>query len=145
MLRPARAVEGRHGYCIDVPVLGIVVSTSRLAAPPVPIPPAIAIAHEPLWHLVYRYWFWGWLFLDVNSGDLLRRAAAWRHNVRQRVHLPVYMRRWLAALVVTGTVAVAIETALDARVAAALFYTGAVMCSLVQVIAGIAWAFLRER
>jgi hypothetical protein len=64
--------------------------------------PHAAIACEPLWHVLYRYWFWGWLFLDVNTGDLLRRAAAWRHNVRQRVHLPVYMRRWLVALVMTA-------------------------------------------
>lgn len=107
--------------------------------------PATAIACEPLWHLVYRYWFWGWLFLDANTGDLLRRAAAWRHNVRQRAHLPVYMRRWLAALVVSTAVAIGIETLLEARIAAAVFYTGAVLCSVVQVIAGIAWAFLRER
>ena len=106
--------------------------------------PTAAVACEPLWHLMYRYWFWGWLFLDANTGDLLRRAAAWRHNVRQRAHLPVYMRRWLAALVVSAAVAAGIETLLEARVAAAVFYTGAVLCSVVQVIAGIAWAFLRE-
>ena len=108
-------------------------------------PPAAGVAGEPLWHLVYRYWFWGWLFLDVNTGDLLRRAAAWRHNVRQRAHLPVYMRRWLVALVLTGAVAVAVETLPGARVVAAVLYTGAVLCSVVQVTAGIAWAFLRER
>src|SRR5512139_333918 len=82
---------------------------TRPTDPPVRTPPAAGVAGEPLWHLVYRYWFWGWLFLDVNTGDLLRRAAAWRHNVRQRVHLPVYMRRWLVALVLTGAVAVAVE------------------------------------
>jgi hypothetical protein len=107
--------------------------------------PDAAMVDEPLWRLLYRYWFWGWLFLDVNRGDLLRRAAAWRHNVRQRVHLPVYMRRWLAALSVTAAVAVAFETLAGARIAAAVFYTGAVLCSVVQVVAGIAWAFLRER
>jgi hypothetical protein len=107
--------------------------------------PHAAVACEPLWHVLYRYWFWGWLFLDVNTGDLLRRAAAWRHNVRQRVHLPVYMRRWLVALVMTAAVAVSVETLLDARIAAAAFYTGAVLCSIVQVVAGIAWAFLRAR
>jgi hypothetical protein len=107
--------------------------------------PAASTASEPLWHLVYRYWFWGWLFLDVNTGDLLRRAAAWRHNLRQRVHLPLYMLRWCVALFATAAVAVAIETLSEARLAAAVFYTGAVLCSVVQVTAGIAWAFLRER
>ena len=61
---------------------------------------------EPLWQLCYRYWFWGWLFCDVNQGDLLRRTAAWRHNLGQRMHLPVYMRRWLALLALTFAVAV---------------------------------------
>jgi len=125
--------------------------TDACAAPDRPTYPAVSaltatsLLREPLWHLLYRYWFWGWLFLDVNTGDLLRRAAAWRHNVQQRVHLPAYMLRWCVALVVTGTVAVAIETLSEARLAAAVFYTGAVLCSVVQVIAGIAWAFLRPR
>jgi len=65
--------------------------------------------------------------------------------VQQRVHLPVYMLRWCVALLVTAAVAVAIETLSEARLAAAVFYTGAVLCSVVQVIAGIAWAFLRPR
>ena len=108
-------------------------------------PTPAAIALEPLWLVLYRYWFWGWLFLDVDRGDLLRRAAAWRHNVQQRVHLPVYMRRWMVALVVSSAFAMAIETLVGARVAAAAFYTGAVLCCVVQVVAGIAWAFLRER
>ena len=107
--------------------------------------PATTLLREPLWHLLYRYWFWGWLFLDVNTGDLLRRAAAWRHNVQQRAHLPVYMLRWCVALLVTAAVALAIETLSGARLAAAVFYTGAVLCSVVPVIAGIAWAFLRDR
>jgi hypothetical protein len=47
--------------------------------------------------------------------------------------------------VVTAAVAVAIETLSGARMAAAVFYTGAVLCSVVQMIAGIAWAFLRPR
>jgi len=104
-----------------------------------------AVAREPLWHLVYRYWFWGWLFRDVNAGDLLRQAAAWRHNVQQRAHLRVYMRRWCGALIVTGALAMAIETLAGARVAAAACYTLAVLCSVFQAFAGIAWAFLRSR
>ena len=108
------------------------------------LPPLAATACEPLWHLVYRYWFWGWLFADVNTGDLLRRAAAWRHNVSQRVHLPVYMRRWCACLVAMFAVAVVIE-ACDARAAAAVFYVVAVISTVIEVTAGVAWVFLRDR
>lgn len=100
---------------------------------------------EPLWQLCYRYWFWGWLFCDVNQGDLLRRAAAWRHNLGQRMHLPVYMRRWLALLALTFAVAVAIEIVLGVREFAAVFYVGAVLAAIVEVVAGIAWVFLRPR
>ena len=106
------------------------------------VSPAVATATEPLWHLVYRYWFWGWLFADANTGDLLRRAAAWRHNVAQRVHLPVYMRRWGACLVATFAVAAAIE-ACDARAMAAVFYVVAVISTVIDVTAGVAWVFLR--
>ena len=106
--------------------------------------PAPAGPGEPLWHLLYRYWFWGWLFVDVNSGDLLRRAAAWRHNVGRRRYLPVYMRRWCACVVVTFAVATAIE-ACDARAIAAVFYFIAVISAVIEVNAGVAWVFLRLR
>jgi hypothetical protein len=99
---------------------------------------------EPLWHLLYRYWFWGWLFHDVNRGDLLRRAAAWRHNVAQRVHLPVYMRRWSACLVATFAIAAVIE-AFDARATAAVFYCAAILAAVIEVNAGMAWVFLKDR
>jgi hypothetical protein len=108
------------------------------------IPIVAVAAREPLWHLLYRYFFWGWLFVDVNTGDLLRRSAAWRHNMAQRVHLPVYMRRWCACLVATFAFAALIE-ACDARATAAIFYVVAVLSAVVEVFAGIAWLFLRAR
>ena len=105
---------------------------------------ADATMAEPLWHLVYRYWFWGWLFVDVNTGDLLRRAAAWRHNLAQRVHLPVYMRRWCVCLVATFAIAAVIE-ACDARATAAVFYVAAILAAVIELTAGVAWVFLRQR
>jgi hypothetical protein len=101
--------------------------------------------YEPLWQLVYRYWFWDWLFHDVNQGDLLRRAAAWQHNLRQRMHLPVYMRRWLACLVSTATLACLLELGLAAPLPAAVFYVGAILCATIEVVAAIAWVFLHAR
>jgi hypothetical protein len=102
-------------------------------------------APEPFWHLVYRYWFWGWLFRDVNSGDLVRRAAAWQHNLRQRMHLPVYMRRWCASMAALALLAYGLETLVGAQCTAACFYVGAVLALCVQVFAGVAWLFLRPR
>lgn len=100
---------------------------------------------EPLWQLCYRYWFWDWLFRDASQGDLMRRAAAWRHNVAQRMHLPVYMRRWLALVALTFATALAIELSLEARGFAALFYVGSVLAIVVETVAGVAWVFLRAR
>ena len=49
----------------------------------------------PAFHvLLYRYFFFGWLFRDVNRGTLLERAAAWRHNQAQAHWLGTYVRRW---------------------------------------------------
>lgn len=100
--------------------------------------------HEPLTQLLYRYWFWGWLFRDVNQGDLLRRAAAWQHNLRQRSYLPVYMRRWLAGLVSTGSSAFMLELVVAWPLPAAILYVSATGCIVVEVIAAVAWLFLRE-
>ena len=48
----------------------------------------------PLLHLVYRYWFFGWMFRDAGHGSWLERQAALRHNRQRAQWLPVYMRRW---------------------------------------------------
>ena len=49
-------------------------------------------ARMPLRRLVYRYWFFGWLFEDVNRKGLFERAAAWRHNQEQARWLPTILR-----------------------------------------------------
>jgi hypothetical protein len=45
--------------------------------------------------LLYRYWFFGWLFRDAARGTLLEREAALRHNRERARWLPTYMRRWV--------------------------------------------------
>ena len=101
-------------------------------------------ASEPLWQLLYRYWFWGWLFMDVNQGDLFRRAASWQHNLAQRIHLPVYMRRWFGGILSTGSFALLLEAVIASPLPAALFYIGATVCVVFEVVAAVAWLFLRE-
>ena len=44
--------------------------------------------------LLYRYFFFAWLFKDASRGNLFERSAAWRHNREQARWLPTYMRRW---------------------------------------------------
>lgn len=45
--------------------------------------------------VLYRYFFFGWLFHDVARGNLFERNAAWRHNQAQSHWLPTYLRRWV--------------------------------------------------
>ena len=99
---------------------------------------------EPLWSLLYRYWFWGWLFRDVNQGDVLRRAASWRHNVAVRGCLTVYMRRWLTLTAAAALAAQAIELVAATAVVPAIFYTSAIVAIVIFAIAAVAWMFLAE-
>lgn len=44
--------------------------------------------------LLYRYFFFSWLFRDAACGNLFERRAAWRYNQAQSRWLPAYLRRW---------------------------------------------------
>lgn len=44
--------------------------------------------------LLYRYFFFNWLFRDVRCGSRFDQAAAWRHNQAQSRWLPTYLWRW---------------------------------------------------
>lgn len=105
-------------------------------------PTLFGTVHEPLWSLLYRYWFWGWLFRDVNEGDLVRRASSWRHNVAMRACLPTYMWRWLVCTAATATVAQGVEASTAAAVVPAIFYTSSVIAVLVFGVALTIWMFL---
>jgi hypothetical protein len=97
---------------------------------------------EPLSSLLYRYWFWGWLFRDVTQGTLLIRHAAWAHNLTQRHHLPVYMRRWLGCVGSTALIARVVEIAAGATITAATLYAVAVLASCVLTVTVAGWALL---
>ncbi|MCU0950278.1 MAG: hypothetical protein MUC68_04260 [Burkholderiaceae bacterium] len=43
---------------------------------------------------LYLYLWPFWLFRDAQRGSGLERAAAYRHNRAQRVHLPGYALKW---------------------------------------------------
>jgi hypothetical protein len=89
--------------------------------------------------LLYRYFFFGWLFRDVNRGSLLERAAAWRHNRTQARWLPVYMRRWLSCGSVLFVVGNFVESTLQAPVLSAFFYVPSVMSVPMNAVLAVAW------
>jgi hypothetical protein len=53
-------------------------------------------------HLLYLYLWPFWLFRDANRGSLMERAAAYRHNRAQRIHLPRYAFKWSVLLAAQG-------------------------------------------
>ena len=92
--------------------------------------------------LLYRYWFYGWLFRDVNRGSVFERAAARRHNQARSVWLPTYLRRWTALGVLCYAIGWTIEPHAPAPIALPFF----VACALavpVNAVTLAAWIGLR--
>jgi hypothetical protein len=93
--------------------------------------------------LLYRYFFFGWMFKDVNQGNVFERSAAWRHNQAQARWLPTYMRRWLwcgASLYALGGVA---ELLLNAPGVSVLFYVPSALSVPINAVIGAAWVGLK--
>ena len=93
--------------------------------------------------LLYRYFFFGWLFRDVNHGNLLERAAAWRHNQAQAHWLLTYMRRWLWCGLVFYALGALVECALNAPRLSVVFYVPGAMSVPVNAVIGVAWLGLK--
>lgn len=48
----------------------------------------------PFSQVLFRYWWPFWLFHDASRGNMVARAAAYRHNQDMRIYLPGYLMRW---------------------------------------------------
>ena len=96
---------------------------------------------EPSLSLLYRYWFWGWLFADASQRDLFLRTEALRHNIAHRIHLLCYMRRWtLCALcLLSGGVHLGAGALTTWSVS---FNTAAVLAIVVLFVAATEWLLL---
>lgn len=93
----------------------------------------------PLRTLLYRYFFFGWLFKDVGSDDLFERAAAERHNREQARWLPTYIVRWLWLglwLYALGAVA---ELVFDSPGLSVLLYAFSAMSMAFIITIATAW------
>jgi hypothetical protein len=91
--------------------------------------------------LLYRYWFFGWLFRDAARGTLLEREAALRHNRERARWLPTYMRRWVVLGALFYGLGALLEAAgLDA--AALVGFVPACMAAPVFVVASAGWLVL---
>ena len=72
--------------------------------------------------LLYRYFFFDWLFRDVSRGTALERESALRFNRQIRHYLLVYLRRWMALVVCSCALGASFEKALSLDYAATVFY-----------------------
>jgi hypothetical protein len=103
-----------------------------------------AIVNElPFRTVLYRYFFFGWLFKDVAAGNLFERAAAARYNRQQARWLPTYVLRWLWLGLVFYAVAGFLELMLEAPALSMLFYAASAMSISFTVTIGVAWLGLK--
>lgn len=93
--------------------------------------------------LLYRYFFFEWLFLDVSKGSLLERAAAFRHNQTQAHWLFTYMRRWLWCAVLLYGLGGIVELQIGAPAVSALFYVPSALSVSVNAVIATAWLGLK--
>jgi hypothetical protein len=93
--------------------------------------------------LLYRYFFFGWLYKDVTRGTVFERAAALRYN-RQHAHwLLTYMRRWVACGVAFYALGCFVEGVLGAPLLSVLFYVPGALSVPVNAVIGAAWLGLK--
>ena len=93
--------------------------------------------------LVYRYFFFDWLFRDVNRGSFLERAAAWRFNREMGRYLPVYLRRWVILIVCSYALGAMFESWPALSHAAALFYCVTSISAAMAMLIVRSWLGLR--
>jgi hypothetical protein len=112
--------------------------TSQLSVPQSPPP-----SQPRLGSLLYRYFFFDWLFRDVTRGTLLERAAAWRFNRERRRYLWVYLRRWLFVFAAGYGLGVLFEHAFQLVYAAACCYSSSCVSASVIFVIVLSWLTLR--
>ncbi|MGY2490424.1 hypothetical protein [Cupriavidus sp. CP313] len=93
--------------------------------------------------LMYRYFFFGWLFRDASRGGPVERSVAWRFNQAHAHWLLTYMRRWLWCGLFFYALGAVVELMLCAPGLSALFYVPSVLSVPVNVVIGVIWVGLK--
>jgi hypothetical protein len=92
--------------------------------------------------LLYRYWFFAWLFQDMTrQRNLFERSAAWRHNQVQSRWLPLYMLRYTVLGLLLLGLGLLVESL--SPVLSAFFYVPGTMTVPMLAVAGVAWTGFR--
>ena len=95
--------------------------------------------------LLYRYFFFDWLFDDMSRRmTLLERRASWLHNVEMRKHLPTYMRRWLVIGGIFTLFGLFFETVIQSPTAAGFCLTCSSITVPINIVIVVVWVFLSK-
>ena len=101
-----------------------------------------AVDHPPFSTLLYRYFFFRWMFQPTDAfddGNLFARAAARRHNRRQAAWLPVYIWRWLTVAIGLYFFGSFCNLDSNAPFAARIFYLGSACCASYAIAIAVTW------
>jgi hypothetical protein len=99
----------------------------------------------PFRTLLYRYFFFAWLFRNVHTGNAFERGLAIQHNRRQARWLPVYMLRWAWCGLIFYALGDASGIFLESEVLARCFYAASALSLSVIVTMATAWVHLSRR
>ena len=93
--------------------------------------------------LLYRYFFFGWLYKDVSRGNVIERAAALRYN-REHAHwLLTYLRRWTWCGLLFYGLGGVVEQILNAPGLSLVFYVPGALSVPVNAVIAAAWIGLK--
>jgi hypothetical protein len=93
--------------------------------------------------LLYRYFFFDWLFRDASRGSLLERQEALRFNREMSPLLLVYLRRWIALVIFSCALGASFEKGLLLDCTAAVFYCVSTASFVTAAIIARLWVGLR--
>lgn len=95
--------------------------------------------------LLYRFWFFDWLFADMTAArGVVERHAAWQHNRCMRRHLPRYLWRWFVATALAFALGCLAEYGLETALVAAGLYTSSAVTLTGMVVILVMYAFLAQ-
>jgi hypothetical protein len=97
----------------------------------------------PFSTLLYRYFFFGWLYKDVTRGNVFERAAAFRYNKEHAHWLLTYMYRWLWCGLIFYALGGAAERMFDAPILSMLFYIPGALSVPINAVIATAWLGLK--
>ena len=105
--------------------------------------PVAAHAEMPFRTLLYRFFFFGWMFRDVTrTGNPFERHAVLQHNRRMSMYLPTYLRRWSFMTAFDFGLGFLFERVLQASLLSAWFFTWSCVTLTGMVVISVAWLIL---